>query len=154
MDTIVCKLSQCGSLISDTANNIWVRSRNCGCLVTWFCYQLIAKPGNKTATVSWPDPYVFDNVTLANCVEDTAVVIRWYQEKTKWQIKMLPLRCKLFHNSCMLCIYLVIATDLVPRYRVLWARIQYRTSSILVTSIVCPEYTYWLDIVYQVPYIS
>ena len=36
---------------------IWVRSRNCGCLVTWFSYQLIAKPGNKTATVSWPDPY-------------------------------------------------------------------------------------------------
>ena len=36
---------------------IWVRSRNCGCLVTWFCYQLIAKPGNKTATVLWPDPY-------------------------------------------------------------------------------------------------
>ena len=39
---------------------IWVRSRNCGCLVTWFCYQLIAKPGNKTATVPWPDPYVVD----------------------------------------------------------------------------------------------
>ena len=37
--------------------NIWVRSRICGCLVTWFCYQFIAKPGNKTATVSWPDPY-------------------------------------------------------------------------------------------------
>ena len=31
---------------------IWVRSRNCGSLVTWFCYQLIAKPGNKTAAVS------------------------------------------------------------------------------------------------------
>ena len=42
--------------------NIWVRSRNCGCLVTWFCYQLIAKPGNKTATVSWPDPYVMDHL--------------------------------------------------------------------------------------------
>ena len=40
-----------------TAKHIWVRSRNCGCLVTWFCYQLIAKPGNKTAAVSWPDPY-------------------------------------------------------------------------------------------------
>ena len=38
-------------------NIIWVRSRNCGCLVTWFCYQLIAKPGNKTAAVPWPDPY-------------------------------------------------------------------------------------------------
>ena len=38
-------------------NTIWVRSRNCGCHVTWFCYQLIAKPGNKTAAVPWPDPY-------------------------------------------------------------------------------------------------
>ena len=37
---------------------IWVRSRNWGCLATWFCYQLIAKPGNKTVAVSWPDPYV------------------------------------------------------------------------------------------------
>ena len=45
---------------------------NCGCLVTWFCYQLIAKPGNKTATVPWPDPYVtqifiYKNV-LGRCV--------------------------------------------------------------------------------------
>ena len=44
--------------------NIWVRSRNCGCLVTWFCYQLIAKPGNKTAAVSWPDPYVLSWWTI------------------------------------------------------------------------------------------
>ena len=42
---------------------IWVRTRNCGCLVTWFCYQLIAKPGNKTAAVPWLDPY-------ANCISD------------------------------------------------------------------------------------
>ena len=26
-------------------------------IVTWFCYQLIAKPGNKTTAVPWPDPY-------------------------------------------------------------------------------------------------
>ena len=39
------------------ALSIWVRSRNCSCLVTWFCYQLIAKPGNKRATVPWPHPY-------------------------------------------------------------------------------------------------
>ena len=38
---------------------VWVKSRNCSCLVTWFCYQLIAKPGNKTTAVRWPDPYVF-----------------------------------------------------------------------------------------------
>ena len=24
---------------------------------TWFCNQMIAKPGNKTAVYSWPDPY-------------------------------------------------------------------------------------------------
>ena len=37
---------------------MWVGSWNGGCPVTWVCYQLIAKTGNKTATVSWPDPYV------------------------------------------------------------------------------------------------
>ena len=47
------------------SNDIWVRSRNCGCLVTWFCYQLIAKPGNKTATVSWPDPYIPSNIVVS-----------------------------------------------------------------------------------------
>ena len=26
---------------------IWVRSLRCYCLVTWFCYQLIAKPGTR-----------------------------------------------------------------------------------------------------------
>ena len=44
-------------------------SRNCGCLVTWFCYQL-AKPGNKTATVPWPDPYiVFHWVPPRTCIK-------------------------------------------------------------------------------------
>ena len=33
---------------------IWVGLRSCGCLVTWFWYQMIAKPGNKTATPPWP----------------------------------------------------------------------------------------------------
>ena len=37
---------------------IWIRPRRCSCLVTWFCYQLIAKPGNKTAAPSWPDSYI------------------------------------------------------------------------------------------------
>ena len=49
--------NSCSAIVWYNANNIWVRSRNCGCLVTWFCYQLIAKPGNKTAPVAWPDPY-------------------------------------------------------------------------------------------------
>ena len=37
---------------------IWVGSRRCSCLVTWFCYQMIAKPGNKTVAPSWPGPYI------------------------------------------------------------------------------------------------
>ena len=38
---------------------MWVGSRNCGCLVAWFCYQFMAKPGGGTAAVPWPGPYVF-----------------------------------------------------------------------------------------------
>ena len=38
---------------------MWVGSRNCGCLVAWFCYQFMAKPGSRTAAVPWTDPYVF-----------------------------------------------------------------------------------------------
>ena len=37
---------------------IWVRSRRCGRPATWSCYQLIAKPDNKTAPRSRPDPYL------------------------------------------------------------------------------------------------
>ena len=33
---------------------MWVRSWRCGCIVTWFCYQSIAKPGNKAAAPPWP----------------------------------------------------------------------------------------------------
>ena len=53
--TFICT-DDCFCFIEDCFN-IWVRSRRYGCLVTWFCYQMIAKPGNKTATPSWPDPY-------------------------------------------------------------------------------------------------
>ena len=31
---------------------IWVRSRRFGCLVTWFCYHLIAKPGKAPVPLS------------------------------------------------------------------------------------------------------
>ena len=64
------------TLLSGTVSQkfclIWVRSRRCGCLVTWFCYQLIVKSGNKTATPSWPDQYCcvlswFIHVISYNC---------------------------------------------------------------------------------------
>ena len=56
---------------------IWVRSWNCGCLVTWFCYQLIAKPGNKTAAVSCPDPFtVRSSIILNITISQSAWVCR------------------------------------------------------------------------------
>ena len=39
-----------------TTKQICVGSWRWSCLVNWFCYQLIAKPGNKTAAPPWPDP--------------------------------------------------------------------------------------------------
>ena len=36
---------------------IRVRTWRYGCLVTLFCYQMITKPGNKTALPSWPELY-------------------------------------------------------------------------------------------------
>ena len=36
---------------------IWIRSRRWTCLVTFFCYHLIAKPGNKVGTPLWLDKY-------------------------------------------------------------------------------------------------
>ena len=41
---------------------ISVRSWRWGCLVSWFCYQLIAKPGNKTAAPPQP-AYFYANMT-------------------------------------------------------------------------------------------
>ena len=55
-------------------SSIWVRSWNCGCLVTWFCYQLIAKPGNETAVVSWPDPYPLHLHLLLSCMQHHIVL--------------------------------------------------------------------------------
>ena len=59
---------------------IWVRSQNWGCLVTWFCYQLIPKPVNKTATVSWPDPFII-SINCAASVSGTWKKIdkEWYK---------------------------------------------------------------------------
>ena len=69
-------------------NAIWVMSRRCGCLVTWFCYQLIAKPGNKTAPPLWPYPYCisqgyvnFTTQALLNCC---------LLNKNTWMTLVLP----------------------------------------------------------------
>ena len=97
---------------------IWVRSWNCGCLVTWFCYQLIAKPGNKTATVPWPDPYTYvciskpasidsDNglspirrqAIIWTIVELLLIVFHWsltWKYPTQWRTACLGLNILIF----------------------------------------------------------
>ena len=44
-------------IFSTWVKHTWVKSWSCGSLVTWFCYQLLAKPGNTTAAPSWPEPF-------------------------------------------------------------------------------------------------
>ena len=53
----------------------WVESYGCSCLVTWFCYQLIAKPDNKAAASSWPDPCM--GSTLGEGVEIPVNETNW-----------------------------------------------------------------------------
>ena len=48
---LVCEGKVWIVLCTSHCRALWVR-----CLVTKFCYQLIAKPGNKTATHLWSDP--------------------------------------------------------------------------------------------------
>ena len=65
-----CSLALSHWLFVETHTYVyWVRSWNCGCLVTSFCYQMIVKPGNKSATVPWPDPLrsVTDCVSFLLC---------------------------------------------------------------------------------------
>ena len=68
--------------------SIWVRSRKCGCLVTWFCYQLIAKSDNKTAAVSWPDPYTRLYTLTGNSID---CLWRQAMECPLWVIRRLIL---------------------------------------------------------------
>ena len=81
---------------------IWVRSWNCGCLVTWFCYQLIAKPGNKTATVSWPDPYTHYRFQTSN---KSSLV------KCNTAVTPLQPHCSLALSQCYHPLWFVTGTD-------------------------------------------
>ena len=57
----------------DGCNMIWVRSRNWGCLVTWFCYQLIA-------AVPWPHPYPYTRSIIC-CI---TLQSQWSQHGGCW----------------------------------------------------------------------
>ena len=82
---------------------IWVWSWRCGCLVTWFCYQLIAKPGNMTAESPWLNPYCFCfvyvffsplNQSLKHWYETTAVRLTPF-------IHRVPIQLTIYAYACM-----------------------------------------------------
>ena len=70
---------------------IWVRSRRCGCLVTWFCYHLIAKPGNKTAAPSWPDPYIISWDKAAHLSTPRTIKLPWIFPRAPLTFNGLPM---------------------------------------------------------------
>ena len=100
--------------------SIWARSWNCGCLVAWFCYQFIAKPGNKTAAVPWPDPYEIHLyrlkscsrvVVLISCLKEIATAYQWMCDCHKWTIFLsrsclthLPLAPHIYASVNWVCI--------------------------------------------------
>ena len=47
------------------------------CLVTWFCYHLIAKPGNKTGAPSWPDQYTHVENSYWEADIPESCILRW-----------------------------------------------------------------------------
>ena len=55
--------------------SIWVRLWMCACLVTWFCYQMIAKPGNRTSPSSCPDPFAFWEVVQTRFLTQAAALL-------------------------------------------------------------------------------
>ena len=50
----------------------------CGCLVTWFCYQMIAKPGNKRATSLWLDPYIYIYIYIWVRSRNCGFLVTWF----------------------------------------------------------------------------
>ena len=67
-----CYIRNCYTTYLGSPDMIWVRSWRWGCLVTWFCYQVIAKPGNKTAAPPKTPLFchLLENVAPLMCGED------------------------------------------------------------------------------------
>ena len=58
---------------------IKIQLQRCACLVTWFCYQMIAKKGNKIGTPSWPDSYELQPIKFNQ--QTTARQQRWHTSR-------------------------------------------------------------------------
>ena len=93
--------------VQNTENKftIWVRSWRCRCFVTWFCYHLIAKPGNKTTTLSWPNPCVHEHILS---------IISWKLFLVPW---LISLGTMFFTSYIKICFYFSQTTNQISRSR-------------------------------------
>ena len=67
---------------------LWVKPWRCCCLVPWFCYQWIAKPGNKTVAPPWLDIYfvhIMLNFGPENPVDKSILVRNNDLAPSRWQ---------------------------------------------------------------------
>ena len=72
----------------------------CGCLVTWFCYQLIAKPGNKTATPH-DLTHIFIHANLSRWVAGLSGHSLWWRQWFDKPVTYIDyLGCKSFGRGC------------------------------------------------------
>ena len=101
-----------------SSSHIWVRSWRCCCLVTWFCYQMIAKPGNKTAAVSWPDLYVLCG-TLSDDILSNEIVSIWFDLTSLLQSKTRNRRGT-FYTLMLRCLRIQILMAISVLTRVTW----------------------------------
>ena len=85
---------------------ILVRSRRWACLVTWFCYHLIVKPGNKTDAPSWPAPYSFQQYHGSHTIAPGPLNQSWAIMITKphESISGYDINAKTRHNK-LVCIF-------------------------------------------------
>ena len=88
---------------------MWVGSWRYGCPVAWFCYQLIAKPGNQTAITPWPDPYQLVKLRM------DAILFHKYQMP---QTTAHSAFHKLSTRLTLFCVLLLSDADLPLCYRV------------------------------------
>ena len=101
---------------------IWVGARRFGCLVTWFCYQLIAKPGNKTqpnfhdlahmhmyicifwhSTLKWHSclTSLWKTRTCLSYLVDTMLLNIWWLQKPGHHQHDVNMGCRVVRFNCL-----------------------------------------------------
>ena len=88
-------------IISEMNTCIWVRSQNCGCLVTWFCYQ------DSDSFVTWPIWFYMMTScsykmfpTCCNVWVSVTSVLMWSEETCKQLGKSKQISCQSDHYRC------------------------------------------------------